>query len=468
MKIRWVLAILPLLVGSIALLLFIEQPTTREYRISPEATVSSYVFEYGLPNSDSGPMAITTDKLGKVWIGLGGIPGKSNVSVLAQFDPSKLTLLEYQIPEVRGAAQIWGLISRDDGTIWFGEAKTNGIWEFNTTSLKFRKFPIPTPNAFPVQIAFGNSGKVWFTEVFANKIAVLDPTTGEIQEFAAPGPEATPVGLAFDADGRLWVTLARGKDPGIAVFDPKTNQFTEYKPPATIFLPTGIFVDSSKAIWFTQHFGTSKVSRYSVQQNELVDYVASPSAVHPDGIALPYWISADRSGAIWFNEHFANRIAKLNPETGELIEYEIPADRIVNAVSFALDPADNIWFVEWTENKFGMIDTSVPIPFELGVRPSRVILEGGQETSISLFATGHSSSRLRFSVLASTDPVGQLVNLTASVNPPELSLEDGKTVEAILTLIADSDLQPGTYTLTVLAKESYVSVSVIIELNVVA
>src|SRR5438093_1531394 len=56
----------------------------------------------------------------------------------------------------------------------------------------------------------------------------------------------------------------------------------------------------------------------------------------------------------------------------DLTEYEVPTrdpsnGYLANALTIAIDPVDNnkVWFTEFNHDKIGIVDRSVPIPFDI-------------------------------------------------------------------------------------------------------
>src|SRR5207253_11340072 len=62
-------------------------------------------------------------------------------------------------------------------------------------------FPIPTPNAFPANIAVGPDRQIWFTEQTANSLGRIT-RHGKVSELAVPTPHSALVGLTAGSDRR--------------------------------------------------------------------------------------------------------------------------------------------------------------------------------------------------------------------------------------------------------------------------
>lgn len=75
----------------------------------------------------------------------------------------------------------------------------------------------------------------------------------------------------------------------------------------------------------------------------------------------------DRKGYVWFGEMRANKLARLDPHTGEIREWA-PPDGGYGLMMSALGPDDAIWFAEENSNYIGRFDpvterfTTYPLP----------------------------------------------------------------------------------------------------------
>ena len=76
-------------------------------------------------------------------------------------------------------------------------------------------------------------------------------------------------------------------------------------------------------------------------------------------------VVADQDGNIWFTASFAGYIGKLDPGTGAISEYRLPADaRDPHTPVF--DPAGNLWFTVIGANAIGRL---VPKTGEMKMPP---------------------------------------------------------------------------------------------------
>ena len=428
-------------------------------KIAPKQTRSPYITEYTLPTPESGPMAITVDHNGEVWI------AATNITKLVRFNPVSKGFREFKIPKLNFTS-IWGMVVDNHGSIWFTSTNDNSIWSFNPAENGFKQYPVPTKDAFPLRIAMDGEGQIWFTELYGGKLGQIKPSTGEIVEYKVPRNRSGPTGLSVDAEGNIWFADAYANM--IGKFDPRTYAFTEYPSAASIFSPTGIGVDSRGRVWFLEH-GGSLFGEFSQSDNSTVKYATSITGRF--STTLPYWLSIDKSGNIWFNEHSGNRIARFDPSNEVLVEYELPkgqigVEGIVNALHFTIAPDGNVWFSEWTENKIGIINVSKPIPFQMNVDDRRVTATPGSDVKVGLSLSGTADRHIVIQTSGTFSFTGKLLNATTQFSPQQVLLMKNSSYKSDLTIKLGKSLVPGEYVLTIGASDGDVNYSVMVHVDV--
>jgi virginiamycin B lyase len=418
---------------------------------------SPYLGEYTLPTPESGPIAITVDKKGDVWV------AATNITKLVRFNPASKTFWEFKIPKVNFTS-IWSMAVDNSNRVWFTSTNDNSIWVFDSSTYLFKQYPIPTPNSFPLQLAIDSDGKIWFTELYGGKLGKINPSTGEIIEYRISGNRSGPAGLFVDAENNIWFTQTYANK--IAKLDTRKLTFTEYPPSESIFTPTGIGKDNQGRIWFLEH-GGSLFGRFQQSDNSTIRFATSIIGRYPT--TLPYWLSIDKSGKIWFNEHSGNRIAMFDPSNEVLVEYELPEGKaigIANALQFAIAPDGNIWFSEWTENKIGMINTSIPIPFEVDVDQRRILTKPRDEFEIPITISGSSNKEIKLQTSGTFSFTGKLLNATARFSPSKIPNLNSIPIESRLTVKLEETLIAKEYVVTVGASDGNVIYSVMVHVDV--
>jgi len=373
------------------------QPITLKDMVTYEKQ-SNFIKEFKIPLTGRGLKGITTDTLGNAWF----YHSTFNSSTIVRLEPITMKFTEYSVPgkTIVDNAIInlaGGQLVFDNGNnvIWFTDARTNSIGKLDVKSGDIQLVSIPTPKAGPMGIVISPDGKsIWFAEITGNKIANLDIQSNKIIEYPVIGSASSinnngilsnqdngPTFLTFDSKGVLWVTLSYSStvlrvEPWALIPNSSTmgmSPFTLAK--SETFSPFGIAVVDYKAgtqqrMYVSDH-GSSRVVSSDAAPNLLLQsylsYWTSPSQVYPT--TLPGQIVADKSGKdIYFPEHGGNRIAKINVDSGQLTEYDIPTGPLSTALFTAISgDGKKVWFTEWASNNIAYLDTTIPVPLTLQV-----------------------------------------------------------------------------------------------------
>lgn len=438
---------------------------------------SPYIKEYDLPKG-SLPNGITVDNNGIVWV------AATNSTKLIRFDPKSEDFAEFKIPTNAIKPMMWSMLADRENKIWFTDEKSNAIWRFDPVTNEFDKFTLPTKKgpeglpAFPIQLA--EAGKsIWFAELYGHKIGVFskeDPSF--IQEFPTPTNSSGPSGL-FVREGQVWFTEAfAGKVGMVNLASLVTLLSLGYLPPAAImefspnekiYSPVGIYLDDNGTAWLTEH-GASLISGYKISDGSLFRFATTRN--ENQVTTLPYWIRYDSSGNIWFNEHTGNRIAMFNLTNYKLTEYEVPTRNpeqgyIANVLNLAVAPDGKVWFTEWTEDKIGVLDPSIPIPFDISsdVREVNILQGDSTKIPISIHVAENFTQPLTPRISSSITPTGKLLNMTASFNP-SVVIPSANFHAIELMIDTEESIKPGNYTITVGVTDGLVIKSTIINFNI--
>jgi streptogramin lyase len=184
-------------------------------------------------------------------------------------------------------------------------------------------FPLPEPGTGPRKIIAVNPGEVWFTLANSNQLGRLmveSATSYTFDMFDLPTPNSEPYDLVFD----------------------------------------GAF------IWVTEHLG-NKVRKFDVGSELFVaEYAAVTEESGPAGIDI------GPDGHIWFAEMNINRIGRIDPIAGEVIEYDDPAvDKIGNAQfeDIVVDMSSRVWVTAPGINSVVVLE---PATSNFNIRPVQV------------------------------------------------------------------------------------------------
>ena len=171
--------------------------------------------------------------------------------------------------------------------------------------------------------AIDHQGRIWFGEMNRNYLAMFDPRTGTFMQITPLHGASGIMGIAVGADDSIW--YAEQYANYIGRYFPNTRQFHLYP------LPTVTVPDPSNA---------GKTLTLPAAPNDLV---------------------IDSHGNIWFTEINANDLGRLDPATGALGQYPLPAAKNAQPLDpygITIDPAGNIWFTEASASQLGRLDPS--------------------------------------------------------------------------------------------------------------
>ncbi|MCI0890286.1 MAG: hypothetical protein J4O04_05715, partial [Chloroflexi bacterium] len=224
----------------------------------------------------------------------------------------------------------------------------------------------------PLAVAAGPDGSVWLNEEFHVGLKVIasgpDLTLSAVEIPQAEGPgifaqrvigesRARYSSLGEDveiaSDGTVWFTQGGANfypddaaflnTSRVINFDPETGKVSCYNLPVDNAAVYGVLIDDARGmVWYSES-RTNAISGFrpnSTISDCLFDPYAgdNPVQICSDGLldschlrfllpnaGNPAHLELDTEGNIWFTESLGNKIGRLTPETGELVELPLPA-----------------------------------------------------------------------------------------------------------------------------------------------
>jgi virginiamycin B lyase len=211
-------------------------------------------------------------------------------------------------------------------------------------------------HAEPHDVAADPQGNGWVSER-AGKLGKFDPHTLEFVEMnTPPGPAALDRqslgNPQIDGRGMLWVS--DGPNHRWLSFDTKTEKFVAFAWPqgkgnaggnSMALAPDGM-------IWAT---GGNKEARMLDPNDARFKFFVSPSA---KGGYEPgaYGIAIAGDGSVWWAEDAADKMARVDPKTGEVEEFKIPYEGYAFPRRMNTDANGDIWVALWNAGKLMKID----------------------------------------------------------------------------------------------------------------
>lgn len=200
-----------------------------------------------------------------------------------------------------------------------------------------------------------DSPYLWGADLQHNRLLRVDPETGEQKPY--PIPYAGPTGphtIVDTPDGKFWVTML--EQGVVGRFDPKTEQWQLF----------------------------DKFGKYEMAHDIAPDYKFQ---------AMP-----DPKGRYWFTLIGSNRMASLDPATGEVGYVDTPKDEGESAMHSSLYGAvitrdgKRVWFSQLSggigavNTETSKIDVYLPLP--QGAGPRRMAIDDQDVLYVPMFGTG--------------------------------------------------------------------------------
>ena len=451
---------------------------------SGDAKSNTYVTEYKIPTECTMPLAIVTDPQGNVWF------TQTNTGKVAKFDPSTETFTEYENPTwPQGArSMMWGIDYLPDGSLLFTDEAYDTIWKFSIQDESYDRINFPSDgDSLPQRLEIIGS-QIIINDFLGNKIVFFDAAQigDEIIYTSLPSPIENSVTGDFTVDGNenLWYTNWIFQQGGVLVkYNLAGIGSDVYELPPGLNTPNGAVADSNGKIWladtsssffFSFEPESESFTQYSTSLPPISAY-GNSSGLIKTPVTRPYWIELDQNERIVFNEQTANRIGIFDPSTNTLTEYLIPSKNpnwadceqlddcgLAQVFGFTIDD-EKIWFTEWVENNIGVLDTSIPLPFEVNIDTEDIVLKKGEQTQINVNFISNSNSQTISIVSTSTAAFDDL-SVKSSVETIQLSSNEPISIPIQIS-VSENSLS-GTYKVLIGGQTDDVTISKYLTLQV--
>ncbi len=256
-----------------------------------------------------------------------------------------------------------------DGKVWFVGQTGHYAAYLDPGTGEFNRYDLPE-GAGPHNLVVDDEGIVWYTGNRVGDLGRIDPASGAIQTFPLPDPDARdPHTLVFAEGDEMWFTVQNGNF--IGRFSRDTHEFDLVRTPTVetqrgmgSSRPYGIKMDSQNRPWVVL-FNTNQIAMVEEETMDLVTYDL------PEG-ARPRRLVISSDDMIWYVDYARGYLGKLDPETGDVQEWENPSGSESRPYAVEIDPDDRIWYVETgvRPNRFVGFDTRTEEVFSVTDIPS--------------------------------------------------------------------------------------------------
>ena len=276
------------------------------------------ITQYDMPRPDTVSHDMDIDSKGTPWY------TDESRMFFGKMDPKTGAFTEYPLPPVPpgdlpGARDIQ--VDRDDN-IWFPRriaAGANVMTRFNPKTLDLSTIEGVAPGT--QFMALGPEGKIWagWTRIDPKTMKAEATYSWENSPNLPPGLHRQYSDLiAVNSKGNPY-----GPDIGgsyIIGIDAVTGQARFWQVPTPRSSPRRCRMDAQDRFWFTEFTG-DKIGMFDTRTEAFQEWPMLHKYTTPYAVSTP-----DRNGYVYATSNMAERLIRLDPKTGETIEYQMPTE----------------------------------------------------------------------------------------------------------------------------------------------
>ncbi len=292
------------------------------------------VTEYGLPRPTVEPHDVITTSDGMAWYSDFG------EQFLGMLDPASGKVREFRVPELK-PGYLTGALQLDadpSGNLWLAMMYQGGIAEFNRGTKTFAEFAVSpgphpeyTQESMVMPLHDNVDGKVWTNnqdDHSFRRLHLADGTWDALGPFTYPNTTEVFRSYGIETDTRNNAWLFDFAHAAIGRIDAQTGAFTSYQTPTPRSRPRrGRVDDATGRFWFAE-YGANRIGMYDTK----ADDGTIKEFEMPTPWDSPYDVQPDKNGDVWTGSMLTDRISRLDPSTGNVMEYQLPFETNIRRV----------------------------------------------------------------------------------------------------------------------------------------
>jgi len=277
---------------------------------------------------------------------------------LLQGNAARYITVDFAVPN--SDAALHDIAVDPQGIAWVNELNQYKLGRFDPKTYEFTEIsPPPGPTKLGVLDHMGPPTRgpgdsIWMAEVGANRRWLqFDTKYQEVTTFPAPADskgQMTGNTMRADPNGKMVWTTASTRVVGLNI---QTKQFVAYDIPH--FVETkqnpggyGLDVAADGRVWFAER-EANKMARLDPETGK-IDEFPTP------GVDVPRRMGADWEGNLWVGFHETGKLVKIDQKSGKMTSYQPPTENN-GAYHVVADPKHKvIWLSEQTADKIARFD----------------------------------------------------------------------------------------------------------------
>jgi streptogramin lyase len=260
---------------------------------------------------------------------------------MGMLDPKTGKVTEYPIPEMKPGYLTGNLeIEKDpQENLWISNMYQGGISMFDRKTRTFKQWrvqpaqnPDYTQESMVMPVHSNVDGKVWTNNQDDHSLRRLDVASGTWETFGPffyayqnnPKLNFNSYGIVSDSKNNVW--LFDFPHSAIGHFDGKT--FKAMPTPTLHSRPRRGRVDDRTGIFWFAEYGANQIGSYDTNaDNGTIKEYPLPTAWDS-----PYDVVPDKNGQVWTGAMSSDRISRLDPSSGNVMEWQLPVETNIRRV----------------------------------------------------------------------------------------------------------------------------------------
>jgi virginiamycin B lyase len=272
----------------------------------------------------------------------GGIFYTDNNNTIGHLTPLGVAVNAFTIPTTNADPQ--GIIYGEDGNLWFTEYNASKITRMTGGGV-FSEYGTLFGSDAPQMLTDRGDGTVWYAGYGGNHVGYVNEFNGVAGETTLPTGGSGPWDLAEGTDGNLYVSENLNDDVAwlATLFQspiPQTAITSGSESESIVKGPDG-------NMWIVQ-FGLNAIARLTVPGHVVTSYATASAS------SVPVDITVGVDGYLYYTESGIDRIGRMNTSGLPTGEYKtISINTGLKGITAASD--GSIWFCESNTSKVGRL-----------------------------------------------------------------------------------------------------------------
>jgi len=230
------------------------------------------------------------------------------------------------------------------------------LMQGEATNYRVVQYELENTTANTHDVAVDPYGIGWANQLVGGKVSRFDPETLEYSEISPPlttAERARPGNLQISDEGVIW--LPDPNETRWLSYDIKAAEWTSWDFPSTIrgsANGNSMALHPDGTIWLT---GPGAVRRLNPVTKEWSAW-DTPTWTRPQENPGGYGITVAGDGRVWFALQNVDLMARVDPKTDAVDEFEIPVEGISYPRRMDTDPEGDVWVALWAAGKLMKID----------------------------------------------------------------------------------------------------------------